>query len=86
MVACCSLSVVKLNLVVTGQNEATRAFYNTYHQDLVDEDDDDFKHLQDVQMSEDDAEADQPEEREMVSVDEIRQRVREMAQNNTVSI
>jgi mediator of replication checkpoint protein 1 len=74
-----------LNFNLTGQNENTRAFYNTYHQDLVDEDDE-FKHLrEDVVMGEDDAQADEPEERETVSVDEVRQRLREVAQDNTVS-
>lgn len=71
-----------------GQNEETRAFYNTYHQDLIDEDDE-FGHLrEDVAMpadddGDDDAQAEEPE-REIVSVDEIRQRAREMAQNDHV--
>ncbi|KAF8845644.1 hypothetical protein BDN67DRAFT_1033013 [Paxillus ammoniavirescens] len=72
------------NLEALGQNESTRAFYNTYHQDLVDEDDE-FKHLrEDVVMGEDDVQAEEPEERETVSVDEVRQRLREVAQDNTV--
>ncbi|KAF9224303.1 hypothetical protein BS17DRAFT_779610 [Gyrodon lividus] len=72
------------DLEALGQNEQTRAFYNTYHQDLVDEDDE-FKHLRedDVVMADDDAQADEPEKRETVSVDEVRQRLREMAQDNT---
>ncbi|KIK91696.1 hypothetical protein PAXRUDRAFT_830609 [Paxillus rubicundulus Ve08.2h10] len=72
------------DLEALGQNENTRAFYNTYHQDLVDEDDE-FKHLrEDVIMGEDDTQADDPEERGTVSVDEVRQRLREVAHDNTV--
>ncbi|KIJ70449.1 hypothetical protein HYDPIDRAFT_78205 [Hydnomerulius pinastri MD-312] len=71
------------DLEALGQNEATRAFYNAYQQDLMDDDDDEFKHLrEDIQMGEDDAEAEEPEPREVVSVDEVRQRLREMAQSN----
>lgn len=69
-----------------GQNEETRAFYNTYHQDLIDEDDE-FGHLRkDVATFADDdaAQAEEPEERETISVDEIRHRARDMAQNNAV--
>jgi len=69
---------------VPGQNEETRAFYNTYHQDLIDEDDE-FGHLQEnVPMPvDDDVPSDEPRQ-ETVSVDEIRQRVREIAQNDPV--
>lgn len=70
---------------VPGQNEETRAFYNTYHQDLIDEDDE-FGHLrEDVPMpaDDDDVPADEPQQ-ETVSVDEVRQRVREIAQNDPV--
>ena len=72
----------------SGQNEETRAFYNTYHQDLIDEDDE-FGHLREgVTMPADDEDAPgaEPEEQETISVNEIRQRVREMAQNNLVSV
>lgn len=70
----------------SGQNEETRAFYNTYHQDLIDEDDE-FGHLrEDVMMPPDDedAQATEPEERGTVSVDEVRQHLREVAQSNCV--
>lgn len=69
-----------------GQNEETRAFYNTYHQDLIDEDDE-FGHLREgvaMHVDDDEGQAEEPEEQETVSVDEIRQRVRDMAQNNSV--
>ncbi|KAF8138155.1 MRC1-like domain-containing protein [Boletus edulis] len=73
------------SLEALGQNEETRAFYNTYHQDLIDENDE-FGHLrEDAAMpadDDDDAPAAEPEEQETVSVDEIRQRVREIAQSN----
>ncbi|KAG9317178.1 hypothetical protein JVU11DRAFT_1371 [Chiua virens] len=71
-------------LEALGQNEETRAFYNTYHQDLIDEDDD-FAHLrEDIIMPVDDGtiRTEEPEQ-ETVSVDEIRQRVRDLAQNNS---
>ncbi|KAH7888042.1 hypothetical protein F5I97DRAFT_944152 [Phlebopus sp. FC_14] len=65
-----------------GQNEETRAFYNTYHQDLqASDDDDEFAHLREAAPVIDD-DAAENEEREMVSVDEIRTRLREAAQNN----
>ncbi|KAL4082002.1 hypothetical protein V8B97DRAFT_1879878 [Scleroderma yunnanense] len=68
------------DLEALGQNEETRAFYNTYHQDLIDDGDDEFKHLQDVPME---ADEEEPEQRESVTTDEIRDRVREMARNQT---
>ncbi|KAF8558978.1 hypothetical protein OG21DRAFT_1480851 [Imleria badia] len=72
------------SLEALGQNEETRAFYNTYHQDLINEDDE-FGYLrEDVVMPADDDSAPgaEPEEQETVSANEIRQRVREMAQNS----
>jgi len=65
----------------TGQNEETRAFYNTYHQDLVGDEDDNFKHLQDVPMEDD---GDEPDQMESVTVDEIRECARKVARNLTV--
>ncbi|KAG8218354.1 hypothetical protein J3R82DRAFT_3973 [Butyriboletus roseoflavus] len=72
------------SLEALGQNEETRAFYNTYHQDLIDEDDE-FRHLREnIAMPVDnDAHAEESEERATVSVDEIRQRVHDMVQNNS---
>lgn len=69
-----------------GQNEETRAFYNTYHQDLMDEDDD-FAHLRvgvPMPAADDDGQDEDHEQPETVTVDEIRQRAREMVQNNIV--
>lgn len=69
-----------------GQNEETRAFYDTYHQDLIDEDVE-FGHLREgvaMHVDDDNGQAEEPEVRETVSMDEIRQRVRDMAQNNPV--
>ncbi|KAG1715960.1 hypothetical protein ID866_1184 [Astraeus odoratus] len=69
------------DLEVLGQNEETRAFYNAYHHDLVDDGDDEFKHLQDVPMDDSD---DEREQVESVTVDEVRERLRESARNQTV--
>ncbi|KAH0839632.1 hypothetical protein J3R83DRAFT_548 [Lanmaoa asiatica] len=71
------------SLEALGQNEETRAFYNTYHQDLIDEDDEFGLLREDIAMPvNDDAQAEEPEEQETVSIDEIRQRVRDIAQND----
>lgn len=66
------------DLEALGQNEETRAFYNTYHQDLVDDGDDEFKHLHGVPVESD---GDDDPERESVTVFEVHERVREVARN-----
>ncbi|KAI6047042.1 MRC1-like domain-containing protein [Pisolithus marmoratus] len=70
------------DLEALGQNEETRAFYNTYHQDLVDDGDDEFKHLHGVPVESD---GDDDPERESVTVFEVHERVREVARN-TVAV
>lgn len=67
------------NLEALGQSEETRAFYNTYHHDLVDDGDDEFKHLRDAPTNESDDD-DEPEP-ESISVSEVLERVREAARN-----
>ncbi|KAI6165006.1 hypothetical protein EDD17DRAFT_1506348 [Pisolithus thermaeus] len=65
-----------------GQNEETRAFYNTYHQNLAyDDDDDEFKHLRDVPVNENDD--DEPEQ-ESITAFEAHEHAREIARNPSV--
>ncbi|KAH7914378.1 MRC1-like domain-containing protein [Hygrophoropsis aurantiaca] len=69
------------NLEALGQNEETRAFYEAYQHDLAD-DDNEFMHLQqeDTEMANEDQE-DVEDDREAVSVSELRARLRQAAQN-----
>ncbi|KAI6004135.1 hypothetical protein EDD15DRAFT_2156102 [Pisolithus albus] len=69
------------DLEALGQNEETRAFYNTYHQGLEDNADDEFKHLRGVAVDENDD--DEPEQGSM-TVFEVRERAREVARNPSV--
>ncbi|KAI6122780.1 hypothetical protein EV401DRAFT_1949860 [Pisolithus croceorrhizus] len=70
------------DLEALGQNEETRAFYNTYHQNLAyDDDDDEFKHLRDVPVNENDD--DEPEQ-ESITAFEVHERAREIARNSVV--
>lgn len=71
--------------VFPAQNEETRAFYDTYHQDLIDLDDE-FGYLRrDAAMPPDDGNVQAEEPQETVSMDEIRRRVREVVENDYVS-
>ncbi|KAF8897205.1 hypothetical protein BD779DRAFT_1489499 [Infundibulicybe gibba] len=72
-----------------GEHDDTRSFFNVYKNDLVDDDNADLSYLQDSQdvtMTAADEEVDGNEEepRGFISRDEIRQRVRELAQSEQV--
>ncbi|KAI6105443.1 hypothetical protein F5141DRAFT_1064629 [Pisolithus sp. B1] len=69
------------DLEALGQNEETRAFYNTYHQDLAYDEDDEFKHLRDVPVDENDD--DEPEQ-ESITAFEAHEHAREIARNPSV--
>jgi len=66
-----------------GQDKDTKAFYDAYQKDLADDDQLDFAHLQgeDVEMKDE-----TEEEREIVSVSEIRERARKLARTAEVSL
>ena len=63
------------------KNEKTRAFYDAYQRDVLEDDNEDFAHLEhdDMDMLEEDDENEPPE---TVSAADIRDQLREAARNN----
>ncbi|EGO27257.1 hypothetical protein SERLADRAFT_413730 [Serpula lacrymans var. lacrymans S7.9] len=70
------------HLEALGQKEETRAFYEAYQKDLIDDDGLEFQHLkQDTEMVDVDQEDDEEDQKEVVSYEEIREQVQRVAQN-----
>ena len=62
------------------KDEKSRVFYEAYQRDIQEEDTDDFSHLANDDMNEDENDAD--EEPESVTATEVREQLREIARQN----
>ena len=76
----CLFAVHPTYLSLTAKNEKTRAFYDAYQRDVQEDDTDDFVHLNEEEMEDDEGGENEPPE--TVATSEIQARLREAAREN----